>query len=310
MSLTLLDRGLLAEVDRQLGVGDDGQALAPSTAARYRKVAKACIRRAVELEILPSDPWPPVSRGRAQRKAVRVKRSMDTRILPDPQTMVLAIDAIRSHQPGSATYQVMTAVAYYAGLRPSEVVMLRGRALHLPDSGWGRIDVVEADVSFDEPGEPKTGRRSVPIPPQLVEILRGWVEEREIGLDALLFRTRNGSRPTASNWSRAYQRALRRIGHHPLRVYDCRHAAATTWLKAACHSVKSLADLATASRRWCRRISARSPVTRSSPTSGSRKRSFLLHRPLSAGDPMIWHLAGGQSAYGRRLACQLASSSC
>jgi integrase len=232
MSLTLLDRGLLAEVDCQLGVGDDGQALAPSTAARYRKVAKACIRRAVELEILPSDPWPPVSRGRAQRKAVRVKRSIDIRILPDPQTMVLAIDAIRSHQPGSATYQVMTAVAYYAGLRPSEVVMLRGRALHLPDSGWGRIDVVEADVSFDEPGEPKTGRRSVPIPPQLVEILRGWVEEREIGLDALLFRTRNGSRPTASNWSRAYQRALRRIGHHPLRVYDCRHAAATTWLKA------------------------------------------------------------------------------
>jgi len=28
-------------------------------------------------------------------------------------------------------YQVITAVAYYAGLRPSEVVMLRPRALHL-----------------------------------------------------------------------------------------------------------------------------------------------------------------------------------
>jgi hypothetical protein len=45
---------------------------------------------------------------------------------------------------------VMTAVAYYAGLRPSEVVMLRARALELPTSGRGRIEVVEADIFFDE----------------------------------------------------------------------------------------------------------------------------------------------------------------
>ena len=47
------------------------------------------------------------------------------------------IDAMRSHQPGSRTYQAMTAVVFYAGLRPSEVVMLRPRALHLPTDGWG-----------------------------------------------------------------------------------------------------------------------------------------------------------------------------
>ena len=48
----------------------------------------------------------------------------------------------------------------------------------------------------------------------------------------LIFRTRNGTRPTASNWGRAWHRALRSIGHSTLRVYDCRHAAATTWLSA------------------------------------------------------------------------------
>ena len=83
-----------------------------------------------------------------------------------------AIEAIPNHQPASRTYQVMTAVAYYAGLRPSEVIMLRAKALHLPSKGWGRIDVTEADVSFDEPGEPKTGPRSVPIPEPLVAMLR------------------------------------------------------------------------------------------------------------------------------------------
>ncbi|MGH9250795.1 MAG: tyrosine-type recombinase/integrase [Acidimicrobiales bacterium] len=154
------------------------------------------------------------------------------RSLPDPDTMRRAIDAIASHQPASRTYQVMTAVAYYAGLRPSEVVMLRAKALHLPPKGWGRIDVTEADIAFDEPGEPKTGPRSVPIPRDLVDRLRGWVEDHGFAGDDLLFRTRTGARPTSSNWSRALQRGLRAIGYPPLRIYDCRHAAATTWLWA------------------------------------------------------------------------------
>ena len=64
----------------------------------------------------------------------------------------------------SQTYRVMTAVAYYAGLRPSEVVMIRRGSLDLTTSGWGRLHVTEADFSFDEPGEPKTGPRVVPIP--------------------------------------------------------------------------------------------------------------------------------------------------
>jgi len=126
----------------------------------------------------------------------------------------------------------MTAVVYYGGLRPSEVAMLRPRALELPPVGWGRIDVVEADISYDESGDPKTGPRSVPIPPVLVEMFRNWVSQHDLKPDDLLFRTRTGRLPQRSNWSRAWQRALRQVGLSSLRVYDCRHAAATTWLKA------------------------------------------------------------------------------
>ncbi len=39
-------------------------------------------------------------------------------------------------------------------------------------------------------------------------------------------------RPSGSNWARAWHRALESVGQKPLRVYDCRHAAATTWLRA------------------------------------------------------------------------------
>lgn len=31
-------------------------------------------------------------------------------------------------------------------------------------------------------------------------MLRTWVDEHRFGPDALLFRTRNGKRPTQSNW--------------------------------------------------------------------------------------------------------------
>ena len=99
--------------------------------------------------------------------------------------------------------------------------------------GWGRLDVTEADISFDEPGEPQTGPCAVPIPPVLVNILREWIDDNAlVGPDRLLFRTRNDTRPSGSNWARAWHRALESVGQKPLRVYDCRHAAATTWLRA------------------------------------------------------------------------------
>jgi hypothetical protein len=58
-SLNNLDRSILAEVDRQLGLGVHGDVLAPRTALRYRKAARACIRRAVDLDLIERNPWPP-----------------------------------------------------------------------------------------------------------------------------------------------------------------------------------------------------------------------------------------------------------
>jgi integrase len=166
----------------------------------------------------------------------------------------------------------MTAVAYYAGLRPSEVVMLRPRALNLSATGWGSIEVVEADIDWDEPGEPKTDDRTVPIPPRLVDLLRSWVEEHGLGDDDLLFRTRNDRRPAPSNWSRALHRACRTVGHPTLRVYDLRHACATTWLRAACRWVRSPGAWGTASRRWCPPTSGRSRATTLPRTTSSTPR--------------------------------------
>ena len=45
-------------------------------------------------------------------------------------------------------------------------------------------------------------------------------------------RTRNDTTSSASNWARAWHVALGSVGQKPIRLYDCRHAAATTWLRA------------------------------------------------------------------------------
>ncbi|MGI9017488.1 MAG: tyrosine-type recombinase/integrase [Euzebya sp.] len=234
LTLGDLDRQTVSAISRKLGLKVDGQSpLAANTAKRYRTNAHACVLAAVDAGAIPADPWPKRSKSRANRKATRVRRAVDVRSLPSPEQMAEALAAMRNDQPSSRTYQVMTSVAYYAGLRPSEIIMLRVGSLTLPDEGWGRIDVTEADIDFDEPGEPKTGPRSVPIPPVLVEMLAEWINDHAFASHrALLFRTRNDTRPSTPNWNRAWQRALDKVGHPPLRVYDCRHAAATTWLRA------------------------------------------------------------------------------
>ena len=233
LTLGELDRERVADIDRKLALKLDGSQMSANTANRIRIVARACVQSAVAAGAVTADVWPQRSKSRARRKVARTKRSVDIRTLPSPALMSAAIDAIVTQQPGSKTYRVMTAVAYYAGLRPSEVVMLRVRSVDLPAQGWGRLDVTEADISFDEPGEPKTGPRSVPIPPVLVAMLREWVEQNDLSSpERLLFRTRNDTMPSGSNWARAWHRALESVGQRPIRIYDCRHAAATTWLRA------------------------------------------------------------------------------
>ena len=231
-NLSELTRAQLADVDHALGLGLDGQPLAPTTTKRYRDTSRASIQRAVDLELVGHNPWPPMARGARNRKSRRRRTAVDRRRLPDPTTMGRALEAIISHQPSSRMYYVMTSVLYYGGLRPSEAVMLRPRALALPATGWGTLHVVEADVAYGQAGEPKTGPRIVPIPQHLVAVLADWVSINGIPDESPLFRTRLGNRPASSNWLRAWHRALRAIEHPPLRLYDCRHAAATSWLAA------------------------------------------------------------------------------
>ena len=146
LTLGELDRDRIGDIDRKLALKLDGAQMAANSADRIRIVARASVQSAIDAGAVAADVWPQRSKSRSRGKVARTKRSVDIRTLPSPAVMAAAIDAIVTQHPGSKTYRVMTAVAYYAGLRPSEIVMLRVRSLDLLADGWGRLDVTETLV--------------------------------------------------------------------------------------------------------------------------------------------------------------------
>lgn len=142
---------------------------------------------------------------------------------------------------------------YYAAARPGEALGLRLSDCHLPEKGWGRIDLQEtrptAGRTWTDSGEVHDRRglkqrdkgevRQVPIPPPLVRMLREHVKEFGTGNDGRLFSSERGNVVAASSYSRVWKRA-RKLGLLPdqvssvlaARPYDLRHAGVSQWLNS------------------------------------------------------------------------------
>ncbi|MFP5069491.1 tyrosine-type recombinase/integrase [Pseudonocardia nantongensis] len=147
------------------------------------------------------------------------------------------------------------ACLYYGGLRPGEAQNLRTTDLDLPSDGWGRLLLAgsrtEVSASYyappgarhqDRPLKRRSAEevRPVPIPPDLVTILRDHVAEFPPAPDGRLFvATESGGSIPWSVYSRIWADA-RTIGLSPVqeasplarRPYDLRHAALSSWLAA------------------------------------------------------------------------------
>jgi integrase len=95
---------------------------------------------------------------------------------------------------------------HYAALRPSEAVMLRDSDLHLPKKGWGRIVLAasasRAGTAWTDHGTAHQERglmhradhetRTIPIPPELVKLLRAHIKRYGTTPDGQIFQTARG----------------------------------------------------------------------------------------------------------------------
>jgi integrase len=224
----------------------DGTSAAATTIHRKRSVFYNVLGYAAELEELSAN-----SLDRVKWKPPTVAELADRRVVVNPRQARELLTAVTYvGRPWRARHlRAFFACMYFAALRPAEVKALRRDGCYLPGSGWGKLMLsssrpqsnkrwTDSGEAFDDRGlkhRPENDTRSVPIPPELVTILREHIEEFGTAADGRLFRSTTGGMiyDTTHTWGVARTLALapEQVAS-PLagRPYDLRHAAVSLWL--------------------------------------------------------------------------------
>jgi integrase len=243
---SLRDLAVIRSVLDALTVRLDGKPAAATSVYRKRAVFYNALGLAVERRLLPSNPVDQV-----QWTAPDVAEAVDRRVVASPEQVRTLLDAVRS-QPRRGEYLVaFFGCLYYAGMRPAEVVALRASDCELPAAGWGRLQLAGSEPwaghEWTDNGEARERRalkrrasnavRIVPIPPELVRLLRTHLENFGTGDAGRVFSNERGGPFVEASARRAWARARLSVlteeqVHSPLarRPYDLRHAAASLWL--------------------------------------------------------------------------------
>jgi len=232
----------------------DGQRAAPDTVRKHRMLLANAMDYAVELELLDKNPIRAV-KWRAPTAATT--REVDRRSVVNHRQARALFEAVNSQDPSGPRLVAFFALMYYSALRPEEAVHLDRDHIVLPPAGhvraWGELHLASAaphagrhwtnDGSLRETRALKHRiegeSRTVPIPPQLVAILRNHLAQFPDDPDGRIFYgVRSRSLPSTTYmqaWRQARKAALTpREQKSPLarRPYDLRHACVSTWLNA------------------------------------------------------------------------------
>src|SRR5581483_9444622 len=186
-----------------ISVLQDGKAASATTITRKRSVFTNAIRYAVELEEMPSNPL-----DRLSWKPPKVSEVVDRRVVVNPRQareLLTAVTYVGQQRRGpharGQRLRALYACMYFAALRPGEAVGLRRQDCHLPKAGWGRLTLeksrpevtrrwTDSNSAHDERGlkhRAADETRPVPIPPELVAILRTHIDTFGVAPDGRIF---------------------------------------------------------------------------------------------------------------------------
>jgi len=238
-----------------ISVRQDGHAASATTIARKRSVFANVLRYAIELDELPASPL-----DRLSWKPPKVSETVDRRVVVNPRQareLLTAVTYVGQQRRGPASrgqrLMALFACMYFAALRPGEAVALRLQDCDLPATGWGLLTLeksrpevnrrwTDTATAHEERGlkhRPGQDTRRVPIPPELVAILRDHIATFGVAQDDRIFSSDRGhvvaSTAISDVWAEARSRALTPAQvASPLagRPYDLRHAAVSLWLNA------------------------------------------------------------------------------
>lgn len=226
----------------------DGTPAAPDYYARRLRVTRTCLSFAVRKKRLSRNPllatnipehWTPP----------KADDAVDPRSVGSPQLVadMLTVASYVGVQQGPR-FVAFYGCMFYGLMRPAEVARLTKPGCYLPETGWGSLTFGD---SAPAPGKEWTntgnvheerglkGRsrkavRKVPIPPELVHLLREHIERFGTTPDGRLFRSERGGVIQPSTWWQVW-RKIRNLAFTseqfatPLmaRPYDLRHAGIT-----------------------------------------------------------------------------------
>lgn len=227
----------------------DGTTAAASTIRRKRAIFHNALGYAVDAGRLSMNPLPQV-----QWKAPeQVAEELDPATVPDPRQALALLSAVQAQSARGRRLVAFFGCMYYAAARPAEVIGLRLQDCDLPRRGWGTLWLREtrprSGSAWTDSGKaheqrglkhrPRKAVRPVPIPPDLVALLRWHITAYGTTNDGRLFQTSRGGLIQDTGygevWAEARSRALTPLQcASPLakRPYDLRHAAVSTWLSS------------------------------------------------------------------------------
>ena len=232
----------------------DGKQAAANYLARRRQVFYNVLKYAVSEERLTSNPLDDPKLNWERPSDMEVDHGVDPRSVGSTEQvteMLAAVSYVGRHQ--GPRFLAFFGCLFYAMMRPEEAIGLRRENCVLPEEGWGRLTLAKAKPAagraWTDSGEVHDDRglkhrsrkatRLVPIPPELVDLLRGHVERYGVGSDGRLFRSVNNNPIHPSTYSRVWRRA-RALGMPPdvqltpllSTPYDLRHAGISVRLYA------------------------------------------------------------------------------
>jgi integrase len=230
----------------------DGTAAAAETVRRKRRTLVNALHYAVDLGEFKENPITGI-----RWKKPKVAGEVDPRVVANPEqarALLTAVSYVGGYGRARGRRLVgLFACMYYGAFRPAEAVGLTAADLKLPETGWGTALLnrtrPSAGKQWTDSGETHDDRglknrpteevRLVPIPPQLVAILRLHLDTFGTAEDGRLFTNERGGVVGSSTYYRVWQeaRALAlppAVVASPLaaRPYDLRHSALSTWLNA------------------------------------------------------------------------------
>jgi integrase len=251
----LTDASVVADVLDALAVNLDSKPASPAYFSRRRRVLHRAMGYAVRKKHLDVNPLASLPDG--WTAPAKPAEALDPRSIGGPELVEHMLDVCGTiGATQGPRFRAFYGCMYHGLMRPSEVAALTVAACELPSEGWGWLTISDATVSagrfFTDDGlvhehrglkgrtrgSPSTRARKpsrrVPIPPELVAMLREHVAEWGTSPEGRIFRSRQGNPIIPSTWWQVWKKVRKAsltdeqlAGPLMARPYDLRHAGVT-----------------------------------------------------------------------------------